>query len=240
MKIIICNDYAEMSAKAAEIVRDAVSGKKACLGLATGSTPEGMYDLLSSMCKKGECDFSGITTFNLDEYYPISPDDPQSYRYYMNKRFFDKINIDINSTFIPDGLAADPGIECSEYEKKIAERGGIDLQIIGIGPNGHIGFNEPDEELIPLTHVTNLASSTVEANSRFFASPDEVPKQALTMGIKTILSAGRIIVLASGSAKHKALSKMLDGKISTMCPVTMVNLHRNVTLICDKEAYYGR
>ncbi len=240
MKIIICDNYNEMSETAADIVAGAISGKHINLGLATGSTPEGMYDRLADLNAKGKCDFSGVTTFNLDEYYPIKADDQQSYRYFMDKHLFNRVNIDKKATFIPDGSAKDPDKECAEYEKKIAAHGGVDLQVIGIGPNGHIGFNEPDDDLYPLTHVTKLSARTIEANSRFFKSADEMPKKALTMGMKTILSAKRILVLASGAVKHDSIVKLLDGKINTKCPVTLVNLHSDVTLVCDKEAFYGK
>jgi glucosamine-6-phosphate deaminase len=229
-----------MSETAADIVAGAVSGKRVNLGLATGSTPEGMYDCLSKLCSEGKCDFSGVTTFNLDEYYPIKSDDPQSYRYFMDKHLFDRVNIDKKSTFIPDGSAQEPEKECAEYEKKIAAHGGVDLQVIGIGPNGHIGFNEPDDDLYPLTHITKLSKRTLEANSRFFRSADEMPKRALTMGMKTILSAKKILVLANGAVKHEPISRLLEGKINTKCPVTLLNLHNDVTLVCDKEAYYGK
>ncbi len=239
MKIIVCENYRELSKTAAEMVAECISSKKICLGLATGSTPEGMYDCLVGLYEAGKCDFSGVTTFNLDEYYPISPDDPQSYRYYMDKRLFERVNIDKSATHIPNGLAPDPELECTEYEKMIAACGGIDLQVLGVGANGHIGFNEPGDTLIPQTHLTELTPSTIKANARFFDSEDQVPKHAITMGIKTILSARRIVVLVSGSAKHEAIKKLLEGKITTRWPVTFLNLHNDVTLICDKEVYYG-
>ena len=218
---------------------EAISGKKVCLGLATGSTPEGMYDCLVELHKSGKCNFSGVVTFNLDEYYPISPGDPLSYRYYMDKRLFDRVNINKSLTHVPFGLAPDPEFECAEYERQIAGFGGIDLQVLGVGANGHIGFNEPGDELISLTHLAELTPSTIKANSRFFESEDAVPKQAITMGIKTILSARRILALAHGAVKHEAIKKLLEGKITTRWPVTFLNLHSDVTLICDKEAYCG-
>lgn len=239
MNILICDSYFEMSVKAAEFVSNAVSGKSCVLGLATGSTPEGMYAELCRLNANGKCDFSGVTTFNLDEYYPLAASDPESYHYFMDKHLFNKINIKRSCINIPDGSVTDPDAECIVYERKIESAGGIDLQVIGVGPNGHIGFNEPDGCLIPDTHVTALTDSTIEANSRFFASPDDVPKHALTMGIRTILSARHILALASGSVKHEALKMLISGKVTTQYPVTFLNLHRNVTLICDKQAYYG-
>ncbi|MGI6166810.1 MAG: glucosamine-6-phosphate deaminase [Eubacteriales bacterium] len=238
MKIVVC-DNQELSKTAAKIVAEVISGKKVCLGLATGSTPEAMYDCLVELFKAGKCDFSGVTTFNLDEYYPISPDNPQSYRYYMDKRLFEHVNIDKSATHIPSGMASDPELECAEYEKMIAACGGIDLQVLGVGANGHIGFNEPGDALIPQTHLTELTPSTIKANARFFKSEAQVPKLAITMGMRSILSARRIVALASGSVKHEAIKKLLEGKITTRWPVTFLNLHNDVTLICDKEAYYG-
>ena len=239
MNIVICDDYQKMSEKAAEIVANKVSGKKCVLGLATGSTPEGMYSSLVEMNKAGKCDFSSVVTFNLDEYYPISPEDPQSYRYYMNTKLFDLINIDKSNTNVPNGAAKDPDQECIAYEQKIANAGGIDIQVVGIGPNGHIGFNEPGKELFANTHVTSLTPSTIDANSRFFASVDDVPTKALTMGMKSILSAKSILLVVSGANKHAPLTKLLNGTISTDCPITFLNLHNDVTLVCDREAYYG-
>lgn len=240
MNIIICDDYKSMSAKAAEFVAQNISGKKCVLGLATGSTPEGMYAELIDLNKAGNCDFANVTTFNLDEYYPIDPTDPQSYRYYMNTKLFDHINIDPQNTNVPCGSAEDADAECEAYECKIANAGGIDLQVVGMGPNGHVGFNEPGESLIGPTHKTALTSSTIEANSRFFESADLVPTMALTMGMKSILSARKIVVVVNGAAKHEPLRKLLSGEISTKYPITFLNLHNDVTLFCDKEAYYGK
>jgi glucosamine-6-phosphate deaminase len=239
MNIIVCDNYSELSKTAAGIVAEAISGKKTCLGLATGSTPEGMYDCLAELYESGKCDFSGVVTFNLDEYYPISPDHPQSYRYYMNRRLFNRVNINKSNTHIPFGLASDPELECAEYERQIAGAGGIDLQVLGVGANGHIGFNEPGDELMPLTHLTELSKSTIKANSRFFETVDEMPKKAITMGIKTILTSRRIVVLVSGAVKHEALKKLFEGKITASWPITFLNLHNDVTLICDRGAYNG-
>ena len=240
MNIIVCKDYDEMSAKAADELAKQINDKpNSVLGLATGSTPEGMYACLVEMYKSGKLDFSDITTVNLDEYYPITPDNDQSYRYFMNYHLFDKVNIDKSRTFVPDGTAKDPATFCRDYEARIAELGGVDLQVLGIGKNGHIGFNEPGPVLYPDTHLTDLTDSTIEANARFFASADDVPKQALTMGIASILRAKKIVIMASGEGKHAAVAKMLGGTIETTCPATLLALHPNVTLICDEAAYNG-
>lgn len=240
MKLIVCKDYSEMSEKAAEIVAAQLTLKSdSVLGLATGSTPEGMYACLVNMYKEDKLDFSTVRSVNLDEYYPISPSNDQSYRYFMNNNLFDKVNIDKNNTYVPDGTAKDPEKFCCEYEKLIDTLGGIDLQILGIGRNAHIGFNEPGDILYPYTHLTDLTPSTVQANSRFFASVDDVPKQALTMGISSILKAKKIVVLASGREKHDAVMKLLGDTLETKYPATMLNLHNDVTLVCDKGAYNG-
>ncbi len=240
MKLIVCKDYSEMSEKAAEIVAAQLTLRSdSVLGLATGSTPEGMYACLVNMYREGRLDFSAVRSVNLDEYYPISPSNGQSYRYFMNNNLFDKVNIDKKNTYVPDGTAKDPEKFCCEYEKLIADLGGIDLQILGIGRNAHIGFNEPGDVLYPYTHLTDLTPSTVQANSRFFASVDDVPKQALTMGIASILKAKKIVVLASGSEKHDAVMKLLGDTLETKYPATMLNLHDDVTLVCDEGAYNG-
>lgn len=238
MRVIVCNDYNEMSNEAAKIVASQMVLKPDCiLGLATGSTPIGLYDRLVEMNKAGEIDFSDVTSFNLDEYYPISPDNNQSYRYFMNEHLFSRVNIDISRTHVPNGMAEDPDSECKSYEKMIDNAGGVDLQILGIGQNGHIGFNEPDEKLYTDTHLTGLTENTIEANSRFFASKDEVPTKALTMGMSSILKAKKIILLASGKSKAAVVAELLGGMVSTSVPATLLNLHSDVVLICDREAY---
>ena len=240
MNLIICKNYDEMSAAAAAIVADAMKADPACvLGLATGSTPVGMYKKLIEMNAAGEIDFSKVTTVNLDEYYPISPENDQSYRYFMNENLFNHVNIDKTRTFVPDGMAADPAAACEAYEAIVAKVGPAAVQVLGIGQNGHIGFNEPDTALEVRTHVTGLTESTIKANARFFASEADVPTQALTMGIGTILNAKKIIILANGAAKHDAIAKMLAGKLDTSCPASMLNLHADVTVICDEAAYNG-
>ena len=240
MKIICCNDYKEMSRVGADLVADVIKNKPDCvLGLATGSTPEGLYAELISMYQKGELDFSAVTTVNLDEYYPISPENEQSYRYFMNTKLFDHVNVNKANTYVPDGSAADAAAEAARYEAFVRGLSGADIQVLGIGRNGHIAFNEPAEALHPATHVTSLTADTVEANARFFESIDQVPTLALTMGMGTILSAKKIIILANGKGKHEAIKAMLQGTVSTSCPASFLNLHADVTLICDHDAYEG-
>lgn len=240
MRVIVCDNYDEMSQKAAVMIAAQVMLKPdSILGLATGSTPIGTYKNLSKMCERGDIDFSQVKSFNLDEYYPIKKDNEQSYYRFMYENLFSKINIDLNNTHIPSGETDNPLIECENYEKMIKESGGIDLQILGIGQNGHIGFNEPDANLNSCTHLTDLTENTIKANSRFFDSYDEVPKQALTMGISTILSAKKIILLASGSNKNRVVSALLKGGINTSIPATMLKTHPDVVLICDRDAYSG-
>lgn len=240
MKLIVCTNYEEMSTAAANILADVMKENPACvLGLATGSTPVGMYKKLIEKNAAGEIDFSKVTTVNLDEYYPIAPDNDQSYRYFMNENLFNHVNIDKTRTFVPDGMASDPVAACETYEEIVARVGAADIQVLGIGQNGHIGFNEPDSALEVKTHVTSLTESTIKANARFFASESDVPTKAMTMGIGTILNAKKIIILANGAAKHDAVAKMLAGKLDTSCPASMLNLHRDVTVICDELAYNG-
>ena len=237
MKIIKVNNYTEMSRTAADIFAEVINSKNECvLGLATGDTPIGMYECLVEDHKAGKVDFASIKSVNLDEYYPITPDNEQSYRYFMNYHLFDKVNINKADTYVPDGQATDVEKSCEAYEKNIDALGGIDIQVLGIGRNGHVGFNEPDGELIPYTHVTDLTADTIAANSRFFASENDVPKQAVTMGIESIFKARKIVILASGEGKAEAVKKMLCGKITTKCPASLLRLHPDVTLICDKDA----
>ena len=234
VRIILCDSYNEISERAAELIRAQIILKPDCvLGLATGSSPVGMYDRLAEM----NLDFSGVTTFNLDEYYPISRENDQSYYYFMQKHLYSRVNLRPENIHIPSGEADDVDAECREYEEKIQAAGGIDLQVLGIGMNGHIGFNEPDDSLKTKTHLTDLTESTITANSRFFESEDDVPKQAITMGISTILSAKKIILLASGKEKRQAISALLRDEINTEIPATMLKVHPDVVLICDREAY---
>ena len=238
MKIIRCKNYEEMSREAAKIVEAVVALKNdAVLGFATGSTPEGLYANLAADCKVGKADFSKTITVNLDEYCGLAADHPQSYRYFMNDKLFNHINIDMNNTHLPNGKAADLDAEAARYEKEVAALGYADLQVLGVGHNGHIGFNEPDSFLVQDTHVTDLTEDTIDANSRFFESANEVPKQALTMGIGTIMHAKKIILLASGANKRDAIATLFNGKVDPMSPVTVLNLHHDVTLLCDDAAW---
>lgn len=240
MRIIICENYEKMSKRAAKLVAAQVLlNPQSVLGLATGSTPVGMYNELISMYRAGELDFSQVKTFNLDEYYPIKRDNEQSYFKFMYKNLFSKINIDLYNIHFPDGETDNPVSECENYEKLIAQSGGIDLQILGIGQNGHIGFNEPDVNLNPYTHLTNLTENTIKANSRFFEAYDEVPRKALTMGIATILRAKKIILLASGLNKSRVVSELIKDGINTSVPATMLKAHPDAILICDRDAYSG-
>lgn len=238
MRVIVCDNYEKMSSEAAKILAAQVIIKPDCvLGLATGSTPVGMYDCLAKMYKDGDMDFSGVTTFNLDEYYPIDHENNQSYHYFMNENLFSRINVPKENIHIPDGNCDDAETECENYEKEIDKFGGIDLQILGIGQNGHIGFNEPAPVLEPATHITGLTQNTIEANSRFFDSIDLVPTKAITMGIGSIMKARKILLLASGKSKKEIVKKLLSSGIDTNIPATMLKVHPDVILICDKDAY---
>ena len=235
--IIKCKDEDELSRRAAFMVAETVHRDPRCvLGLATGSSPVGMYKTLIKICEGGTLDFSKVHTFNLDEYYPIKPDDPQSYRYFMNDNFFDHINIDKANTHVPHGDAEDPEAICEDYDLMIQEAGGIDLQVLGIGNNGHIAFNEPADHFPAGTHIVDLQESTIQANARFFASADEVPRRAITMGIGSIMQAKRIILLASGEAKAEAVRACIEGPITPTCPASALQLHPDVTIFVDEAA----
>ena len=236
MKLIVCKNYDEMSKKAAEIFAEQIKTKpNSVLGLATGSTPIGLYNELAGM----DLDFSKIVSYNLDEYYPISPDNDQSYRYFMDHHLFNYVNIKKENVHIPSGEMKNPAVECKEYDEMVERDGGIDLQLLGIGQNGHIGFNEPGESLYYETHLTDLTENTIQANSRFFASIDDVPKQAITMGLGTIMKAKKILLLASGKNKHEAIAHLLGDRIDPKVPATLLKVHPDVIIICDKAAYEG-
>ena len=237
MNVIITKNYEELSKVAAKEMAEVIKNNpSAILGLATGGSPIGMYKELIRMNKDGEIDFSTVTTVNLDEYVGLSGDHPQSYRYFMNDNLFNHINIDKKNTYVPNGLAKDVEEECKNYDSKIAQLGGTDVQLLGIGNNGHIAFNEPDEALVSGTHLTNLTEDTIRANARFFDSIDEVPKTALTMGLGGIMKSKKIIVIASGESKAEAVKAMVNGKISTNMPASMLQMHRDVVVIVDEEA----
>ncbi|MCX8081913.1 MAG: glucosamine-6-phosphate deaminase [bacterium] len=239
MRVLIVNNYEEMSKKAADIVAEIVRKKPKCvLGLATGSTPEGLYAELVRQHKKDGLDFSKVTTFNLDEYYGLSGDHPQSYRYFMNEKLFNGINIKKKNTFVPDGTVPVKKIEkfCKEYEEKIKKAGGIDLQVLGIGGDGHIAFNEPGSSLSSRTRLVALNEQTIKDNSRFFKSIDEVPKYALTMGIGTILEAKELLFLANGEKKAEVVAKALEGPVTSSITASALQLHQKVTVIIDEAA----
>ena len=240
MRVITCKNYEEMSKTAARLVAGQVSLKPNCvLGLATGSTPEGMYTELARMYQNGELDFSSVSTFNLDEYCPIDKENDQSYYYFMNKHLYSKVNLKPENVHIPNGSAKDIETECANYDKMIDSAGGIDLQILGIGSNGHIAFNEPEDELTAGTHRVELTEDTIKANSRFFASEADVPRHALTSGMATIMKSKKIILMISGKNKSEPLKKLLTGKITTSCPATMLNMHADVIVLADEDAMNG-
>src|SRR3989338_98993 len=237
MEVIVKNTYEEMSRLAAEMIAKAVRSKpNAVLGLATGSTPVGTYKELIKMNKQEGLDFSQVTTFNLDEYVGIPPTHDQSYRYFMNDNLFNHINIDKKKTNVPDGMAKDIPAFCKWYEEQILKAGGIDVQLLGIGGNGHIAFNEPGSSLGSRTRVKTLDEKTIKDNARFFKSIDEVPKYAITMGIGTIMEARSLILLANKENKADAISKTVEGPITAMVPATIVQLHPKATIITDKAA----
>ncbi len=237
MKVHVVKDYQELSLRAAGIVASQVILKEdAVLGLATGSTPEGMYRELAQLNREGKVDFSRVTTFNLDEYWGLAPGHPQSYHYYMHQHFFDHVNLAPENIHIPPGDGVDVSNLCREYEQKIAAADGIDLQVLGIGVNGHIGFNEPDRRLEARTHLVDLTAETIAANSRFFSTPGEVPRQAITMGMGSIMQARRILLLASGENKAAAIRDTLGGRVTTAVPASFLQLHRRVIVLLDREA----
>jgi glucosamine-6-phosphate deaminase len=237
MKILVVKNYDEMSKVAAKELAEVISKKpESILGLATGGTPVGMYKELIDMHKNEELDFSKVTTVNLDEYVGLSGEHDQSYRYFMDSNLFNHVNIRKEYTYVPNGLAEDMHQECVNYDKRIEELGGIDVQVLGIGSNGHIGFNEPSDTLSLGTHVTDLAESTIEANSRYFASKEEVPTKALTMGLGAIMKAKKILLMVSGESKVEIMDKVVNGKITTQVPASFLQMHKDVVLIIDEDA----
>lgn len=238
MKFYKARDYKEMSRKAANIVSAQIIMKPDCvLGLATGSTPIGLYKQLIEWYQKGDLDFSGVITVNLDEYKGLSGADEQSYSCFMRRNFFDHINIRAENTHIPDGTEPDSEKACSDYNRIIREAGGVDLQVLGLGHNGHIGFNEPGASFEKEVHMVNLSQSTVNANARFFKSIEEVPTQAYTMGIKTIMQARKIVVVVSGADKADILKEAFFGPVTPQVPASILQLHKDVTIIADEAAY---
>lgn len=237
MNIVKAKDYGQMSRMAANYISAQVTLKPYCvLGLATGSSPTGTYQELIRRYQSGELDFSGVTSINLDEYKGLSPENSQSYRYFMDTNLFNHINIDKSRTYVPNGLEEDAGKACSDYDAVIENCGSIDLQLLGLGNNGHIGFNEPDTAFAKGTHCVDLAESTIKANARFFESMDEVPKQAYTMGIRSIMQAKKILVIVSGSTKAEIVRESFTGPVTPQVPASILQLHPDVCLIGDEEA----
>ncbi len=237
MQIIKANDYYHMSRMAANIISAQVIIKPDCvLGLATGSTPIGTYEQLVRWYNKGDLDFSEVKSINLDEYKGLAPDNDQSYRYFMNEHLFKHINIKPENTYVPDGLEEDPQKACAAYNEIIRQSGGIDLQLLGLGLNGHIGFNEPGVAFEQETHCVQLTQSTIDANSRFFATMDDVPKQAYTMGIKTIMQAKKVVLIVSGESKAQIVKDAFFGPCTPQVPASVLQLHNNVTLVGDEGA----
>jgi glucosamine-6-phosphate deaminase len=237
IRLIVTEDYEELSKQAARLVAEQITQKpESVIGFATGSTPIGMYDHLIKMHQRDGLDFSKITTFNLDEYVGLSPDHPKSYCFFMWKQLFSKINVTKEHIHVPTGIFTDADAVCEQYEADIERAGGIDLQILGIGVNGHIGFNEPGESLTLATHITQLAEETIQANARFFANKNEVPRQAITMGIGSIMKARAILLLANGENKAEAVQHLFSGKIDPRVPASILQLHPDVTLVLDKKA----
>lgn len=238
MKIIQVKDYDALSERACSFLVERINElENPVLGLATGSTPEGLYKQIIKKYNQGKVSFQEVKTFNLDEYVGIERTDPNSYYYFMKDKLFDHINISLDNVRIPNGVAPDLQQECEEYEEAIQAAGGIDIQVLGIGANGHIGFNEPGTPFTCRTQVANLEASTIEANSRFFHSIEEVPTQAISMGIETIMESKEILLLISGENKAEALATLLTCDVTEEIPASVLKKHPNVTIIADEAAY---
>ena len=230
-------DYSVLSKKAAMIIAAEITQREhPVLGLATGSTPIGAYQVLRELYREGRLDFSAVRTVNLDEYRGLSPEDSHSYRYFMNQELFHHVNIDIEKTKVPNGLLTDANKACAEYEEHIRKLGGIHLQILGLGHDGHIGFNEPGEYFPNETHCVKLTEETIEANQRFFSSKEEVPKEAYTMGIGTIMKAKKILLMVSGKDKADILQKVLEGPVTPLIPASILQFHPHVHVLADEAA----
>lgn len=237
MKICRAKDYQDMSRKAANLISAQIIMKPNCvLGLATGSSPVGTYKQLIDWYNQGDLDFSQVSSVNLDEYRGLGEESDQSYRYFMNVNLFNHVNIDKTRTFVPDGLEADADKACEAHNQIIDELGGIDLQLLGLGHNGHIGFNEPAEDFPTGTHCVDLTESTITANTRFFASADDVPRQAYTMGIGNIMKARKIVVVVSGADKAAILKEVVTGPVTPAVPASILQLHSDVTIVADEAA----
>ncbi len=237
MRIVRAKDYNDMSRKAANILSAQVIMKPNCvLGLATGSTPVGTYAQLVEWYNKGDLDFSNVTTVNLDEYRGLNRENDQSYYYFMNEHLFGKVNVNHERTFLPDGTEKDSEKACADYNQIIEDVGGVDLQLLGLGHNGHIGFNEPGDVFKAKTHCVDLTETTIKANQRFFASIDDVPRQAYTMGIQTIMQARKILVVVSGEDKAGIVKEAFFGPITPRVQASVLQLHPDVTVVADEAA----
>ncbi len=236
MKFIKVKSYEQMSRQAANIISAQVIIKPDCvLGLATGSSPIGTYKQLIKWYEKGDIDFSCVRSVNLDEYLGLDGENTQSYRYFMDTNFFNHINIKKENTFVPNGKAKDTDKECEKYDANIKSLGGIDLQLLGIGLDGHIGFNEPADSFEKSTHVVDLHQSTIDANSRFFEKTEDVPKKAITMGMVSIMQAKKILLIANGKNKKEILNKAFFGPITPKIPASILQLHPDITVIYSEE-----
>jgi glucosamine-6-phosphate deaminase len=237
IEIIKAGNYDQMSRRAADVIASCIEANAACtLGLATGSTPIGLYKELVKDYEAGKISFSELTTFNLDEYRGLDGAHPQSYRYFMNDNLFDHVDVRKECTFVPDGSNSDSDKACADYEAMIEEAGGVDIQLLGIGHNGHIGFNEPADTFPVETHLVALTDSTIQANSRLFDSIDEVPREAYTMGIGTIMKARMILLVANGKGKAEIIRDAMLGPVTPRVPASVLQLHPNVVVIVDDEA----
>ena len=237
MRIIVCQNYEEVSKKAAQMILSQVTLKpNSVLGLATGSTPIGMYENLVKLNKNGDIDFSEVRTFNLDEYYNLPKENDQSYHYFMYQNLFNHININPANIHIPNGMTNDVDAECDRYDSLIKEAGGVDIQVLGIGNNAHIGFNEPTVNFEKGTHLVELEESTIEANSRFFDNIEDVPKKAITMGVGSIFKSKKILLIATGENKAEAIYNTVYGKVVPEVPASILQFHSDIVLILDKDA----
>lgn len=237
MHVQTADDYDQMSEVAAHIVADQIREKpNSVIGFATGGTPVGMYDRLIEAHEEQGLDFSKLVSFNLDEYLGLGPDHPQSYHFYMQEKLFDEVNIRPGHIYIPDGLTDDIEQHCNWYESRIDAHGGIDLQILGIGGNGHIGFNEPGSSLASRTRPMTLTQKTIDDNARFFDDEENIPRRAITMGIGTIMDADRIVLLASGENKADAIKETIEGPVTSMVPASVLQMHPNVQVVIDEDA----
>ncbi|MFC4557537.1 glucosamine-6-phosphate deaminase [Virgibacillus kekensis] len=237
MEIIKVKDYQGLSEKACQIIIDQIKGQKnPVLGLATGSTPEGLYQQLINAFRRGEVSFQQAKTFNLDEYVGLPGSHSNSYRFYMQEKLFNHIDVPGNQTYLPHGNATDLEKECHQYEQLIRDAGNIDLQVLGLGLNGHIGFNEPGTAFDSKTHIVDLDMTTRKANARFFSSLDEVPEKAITMGIGTIMECKKIMLLVSGEKKAEAVNRLINGTVTEEFPGSILQKHENVVLIADEGA----